>query len=268
MMLALKIVGGVFVVLLFLAAALRVRKLRRDEMREIASQVDRRLITPPPSPYQPSQGFRVVQGDEPPRPAVRREPPRPRLEPTREYVFSESQIPSTYVESISPRGRHDAEWALSKAGRPARSGGLVVGAVVAVIVVIVVVGYFYEHRHRPHQPTAATTTTAVAVRWPGHLVATATSAGVATYDLPVASYRVTVTGAAGSVHAVFESGSTNAVRWQGTVATTSSETRTLSGASRVVLDSATNAAVSVDGHPVVLPTPRTGTLTLQFVAEG
>ena len=100
---------ALFVVLLLAAAALRARKLRRDEHREVDAPVERRLTAPPPSPYTPSKGFRLLDGpvNEPLRPV----PPRPRLEPGREYVFSESQLPD-YVKSVSPLGRHDVPAAL------------------------------------------------------------------------------------------------------------------------------------------------------------
>ena len=87
MALALKIAILVVVVLVVAVAALRIRKLRRDEIRELSRPVERRLMSPPPSPYAPSKGFRLLDG---PLDATRRpEPLRPRLETDREYVFSE-----------------------------------------------------------------------------------------------------------------------------------------------------------------------------------
>ncbi len=78
MALALKIVIVVVVVLVVAVAALRIRKLRRDEIRELSRPVERRLMSPPPSPYAPSKGFRLLDG---PLDATRRpEPLRPRLE--------------------------------------------------------------------------------------------------------------------------------------------------------------------------------------------
>src|ERR1017187_1940348 len=98
MSVAWEIVIAVIVVLVALGVTLRLRKLRRDEMRKIAARVDRRLMVPPPSPYTPSKGFRLLDG--PVNSDVRPEPPRPRLEPDRDYVFSESQLPPTYQESV------------------------------------------------------------------------------------------------------------------------------------------------------------------------
>src|ERR1019366_989563 len=91
MALALKIAVVVVVVLVVAVAALRIRKLRRDEIRELSRPVERRLMSPPPSPYAPSKGFRLLDGplDSPRRP----EPLRPRLETDRHYAFSEAQMP-------------------------------------------------------------------------------------------------------------------------------------------------------------------------------
>src|ERR1035441_10756091 len=103
MSVALVVTLAVFVTLVVVVVLLRVRKLRRDDMRKIAARVDRRLMVPPPSPYTPSKGFRLLDG--PVNSAARPEPPRPRLEPDPDYVFSESQLPS-YQERASPLGRH------------------------------------------------------------------------------------------------------------------------------------------------------------------
>jgi len=58
MNLALEVALIVVAALALVAVALRLRKLRRDEMRKIANRVERRLVEPPPSPYTPSKGFR------------------------------------------------------------------------------------------------------------------------------------------------------------------------------------------------------------------
>ena len=47
MNLLVKVVAVVAVVLILAVAALRVRKLRRDEMRDLSKPVERRLRTPP-----------------------------------------------------------------------------------------------------------------------------------------------------------------------------------------------------------------------------
>ncbi len=61
-MLALKVIAVIVVLILALGTFLRVRKLRRDEMRALSKPVERRLMTPPPSPYAPSKGFRLLDG--------------------------------------------------------------------------------------------------------------------------------------------------------------------------------------------------------------
>jgi len=60
--LALEIIGIVVAVLLIAGTVLRIRKVRRDEMRELSRPLERRLVSPPPSPYAPSKGFRLLDG--------------------------------------------------------------------------------------------------------------------------------------------------------------------------------------------------------------
>src|SRR5271154_7007705 len=112
-MLALKIAVGVVVVLLLVGTVLRIRKLRRDEMRELAKPVERRLMTPPPSPYAPSKGFRLL--DESGQPIARPPQERPRLDPHRHYVFSE--LSGAGDETVSSHRRHDDEWFLSRSSQ-------------------------------------------------------------------------------------------------------------------------------------------------------
>ncbi len=158
MTLALKILVLVVVVIVVAIAALRIRKLRRDEIRELSRPVERRLVTPPPSPYAPSKGFRLLDGplDEPSRP----QPARPRLESDRDYVFSEMQTPGD--ETIVPTHlRHNEQWALSKSAR--RSAGVngVRVAVIAIIVVLLLgaVGLYLAHDKSPGAKPPTTTTT-------------------------------------------------------------------------------------------------------------
>lgn len=156
--LALKIILLLVVLLVIASAVLRIRKLRRDEIRELSKPVERRLMSPPPSPYEPSKGFRLLDG---PLEASRRpEPTRPRLEADREFVFSETQLPGD-DPVVATHLRHSEEWALSKSAR--RSGsitGLRV-AVIALLVVLIVgaIGLYLEHHKTP--PKTPTTTTTV-----------------------------------------------------------------------------------------------------------
>jgi hypothetical protein len=158
--LLLKIIVLIVVVLVVAIAVLRIRKLRRDEIRELSRPVERRLMSPPPSPYAPSKGFRLLDG--PIEEQQRPQPIRPRLETDRDYVFSETQMSSD--ESVVPSHlRHDEKWALSKsARRSANLTGLRV-AVIAVVLVLLLgaVGLYLQHHHSPEvkPPTTTTTTT-------------------------------------------------------------------------------------------------------------
>lgn len=165
MILVFEVVLAVLVVLLLSVAALRVRKLRRDERAEGDQPVERRLMVPPPSPYTSSKGFRLLDGSAETR--VRPEPPKPRLEPDRAYVFSEAQLPA-YEEFFSPQGRHDERWALSKAGhRSWASMSATRAAMLALIIVAVIfVGYYALHQHSPAKTVVTTTTTSTRIVTP------------------------------------------------------------------------------------------------------
>jgi hypothetical protein len=265
---ALKVLIGVLVALVIVTIALRLRKLRRDEMRKIAARVDRRLMVPPPSPYTPSKGFRLLDG-----PAIaeapRHDPPRPRLEPARDYVFSESQLPS-YEEGVSPIGRHDERWALSKSARPSRFAGVGsrLSVILIVLVIAAIVGLYYAKNGDKPTTTSTTTTTLASsakssqVVWPTTLVASVVSGENATYRLPTTKYRVTVSGANGAVRAVYRMGPQDTLEWQGSIAQGSSETLVLSGVSKITLGSPHNAIVKVGLSNVVFPTTLPATLTL------
>jgi hypothetical protein len=273
MSLALEIVLGVIALIVLVAIALRLRKLRRDEMRAIATRVERRLVEPPPSPYTPSKGFRLLDGplNAPDRPT----PPRPRLETDREYVFSESQLPPTYQENVSPLGRHDERWALTKSVHRSRfsSLGSRVGLVVLVLAVIAIVSVYYIQRGRHPSSTTTTTTTTLANSskakqsssnsdWPTTLVATVVRGEDASYSVPVAHYRVTVFGTNGPVWTVYQMGPTNTLEWQGKIAQHKNESLVLTGSSQITLGSPENAQVRVGLSTVKFPSPLPSTLTL------
>jgi hypothetical protein len=268
MSVALKIVIAAVVLLVIAMVALRLRKLRRDEMRKIASRVERRLLVPPPSPYTPSKGFRLLDGPLNAE-APRLEPPRPRLEADHDYVFSESQLPS-YQESVSPLGRHDERWALSKSARPARfaSASSRLGVIVLVILFAAIVGaYYVKHGNVPSTTTTTTTlasssSTHSKTTWPATLVASLVSGGNATYRVPVSTYRVTVSGASGAVWTVYRMGPQNTLEWQGNIVQGSSESLVLNGVSKITLDSPQSASVKVGLSTVVLPSTLPATLTL------
>jgi hypothetical protein len=262
-----KIVVIAAVVVVLGAVLLRLRKLRRDEMRKIAARVDRRLMVPPPSPYAPSKGFRLLDG--PVNDQGHHEPPRPRLEPDREYVFSESQLPS-YAESVSPLGRHDERWALSKSVRPSKFSSLGARLLVLVLVlaVIAIVTLYYVQPGARVKPPPTTTTTAktsnVNVVGPTTLSPSSTSGQDATYRVPASSYRVTVRGTNGPVWTVFTMGPQNTLEWQGEIALGASESLVMRGVSRISLGAPKSATVQVAQSAVDFPASLPPALTLVF----
>ena len=155
MVLTLKVLAVVALVLVATTVALRVRKLRRDQSRELARSQDRRLVTPPPSPYTPSKGFRLLDGHD--QGTVRPAPAPPRLDPQRHYVFSDA-MPSSGDDVVPSISRHDQEWLLHRSSNRSSMGAL--GAVVAVIAVVafVVAAIVIATRHHPTSPSNKTTT--------------------------------------------------------------------------------------------------------------
>ena len=129
-------------------AVLRLRKLHRDDTRARNANRD----THPTSPYVVSKGFRLVAEDEgaTATPVVRRpDPSRPRLEPGREYVFSDGQLPHS-DEGMVPAGRHDSKWALERSAHRPRfsvSSRRVLTLALILIAVLVVAGLFLNHHH-------------------------------------------------------------------------------------------------------------------------
>jgi hypothetical protein len=156
--LALKVIVLIVVILVVAIAVLRIRKLRRDEIRELSQPVERRLVSPPPSPYAPSKGFRLLDG--PIEEQRRAQPTRPRLEADKDYVFSETQMSND--ESIVPSHfRHNEQWALSKSARrsPSMTGLRV--AVIAIVLVLLLgaFGLYLQHHKSPGSKPPTTTTT-------------------------------------------------------------------------------------------------------------
>jgi hypothetical protein len=275
MNLLVKVVVILAVVLIVAVAALRVRKLRRDKMRELSKPVERRLMTPPPSPYAPSKGFRLLDG--PLDPTKRSEPPRPRLETDREYVFSETQMP-TYDDVRPSPLRHNENWALSRSARHSSlpSTGLVVVAIALVAVLVVgFVGYYVQHgspkANGPATSSTTTTTrastTTTTLVWPTSFSPSSSSGQTATYQVPAVKYQVVVTGTRGASWAVYQMGAKNTLEWQGKVALGKSESLPMTGNSIITLGSPKSATVTVGGSPVVFPSPLPTTLNLSFVAS-
>jgi hypothetical protein len=264
--LALEIIGIVVAVLLIAGTVLRIRKVRRDEMRELSRPLERRLVSPPPSPYAPSKGFRLLDGSGEPvtRPPVE----RPRLDPGRSYVFSDAQ---NSEEMAALHARHNDDWFLSRSSHRS-TGSLVargVGTVLAIAVVVaVIVTYAVEH-HSPKKSATTTTTTTTrppttTTTAPSTLHATSLSGDDASYTVPAARYRVTVTGSRGETWAVYNMGPTGTLEWQGPVDLGKNESLVMTGDSRITIGSPSSASVTVDGRPVIFPSALPATLVLVF----
>ncbi len=265
MILALEIIGIVVAVLLIAGTALRIRKVRRDEMRDLSRPLERRLVSPPPSPYAPSKGFRLLDGSGEPvaRPPVE----RPRLDPSRPYVFSDSQ---SAEESGALHARHNDDWFLSRSSHRSTSSLVArsVGIVLAVAVVVaIIVTYAVEH-HSPQQSATTTTTTTrpptTTTSVPTTLRPASLSGDDANYTVPGSRYRVTVTGSRGETWAVYNMGPASTLEWQGPVDLGKDESLVMTGDSRITLGSPSSARVTVNGRPVVFPSALPATLVLVF----
>ncbi len=150
MTVALVAVVAVVVVVVLGALVARVRRLRRGDATAPAGPVEGRLVSPPPSPYETSRGFRLLEPGESPHP---REPTaRPRLDPERSYVFSDALAPEEVVPTAR---RHDEAWFLAHSSR--RSGlvrwatALLALVVVAAIVAAVVAYHLHHGANGPVQ---------------------------------------------------------------------------------------------------------------------
>jgi hypothetical protein len=269
---ALEVVGGVVVVLVLAGVVFRMRKVRRDQSLEsMESDADRRLVAPPPSPYEPSKGFRLV--NESGEPLERHPVQRPRLDPGRQYVFSDA---ATHNDDALPvHLRHNDDWFLSRSAHRSTSSIVLraVGVVILVAIVIAIVTTFYFHKsHTPSNGasgTSTTTTTTVpktTTTLPVAFRPTTTSGENAIYSIPAARYRVTVTGARGESWTEYDMGPTNTLEWQGAVDQGQDKSLVMTGNSKITLGSPSSAAVSVDGHPIIFPTPLPATLVLVFNA--
>jgi hypothetical protein len=109
--LLIKIAGAVVLVVLVIAYVARGRR----SVRGASPRADSEIPSLPPSPYQPSRGFRLLEGNEPetPRPVA-----LPRLDPSADFIFSDPVNPVS--DSISPAHlRHDERWALERSMRRA-----------------------------------------------------------------------------------------------------------------------------------------------------
>jgi hypothetical protein len=137
--LLIRIAGGLILVVLILAHLLR----GRIGAARSKSRGDTRP-TLPPSPYQPSRGFRILDPNEPVQP---HEVQLPRIDPLKETVFNDP-LATPVDQVIPPQLRHDEKWALDRSMRRVphprvrrrrRLAWLIVIAILVVGIVAVIV---------------------------------------------------------------------------------------------------------------------------------
>ncbi|MDE3082061.1 MAG: hypothetical protein KGJ39_01425 [Acidobacteriota bacterium] len=234
------IVALLVVVLSAVVVTLRWRVVRREE-NERARRRDPRLLSPPPSPYTPSQGFRLVDGETPAPTPARPAPPRPRLD-ERDYVFGDVGGP---LEEPLHAPRHDSHWALERMTRHRRRRWrsrqwMRLGVV--VLVVVLAAGYALQRGHGA-VPASSTTT------WPARFVATAHGAHAASLTAPGSRYGVSVTASA-STQVVIKGVADN--YFHGPLSAGQSTTATVNERVAIFFDPAA-ASVALGGSSVTLP---------------
>jgi len=106
--LVIRVAGGLILVVLILAYLLRgrigaARSKTRGDTRP----------TLPPSPYQPSRGFHILDANETVQP---HEVQLPRIDPVKEIVFNDPLV-TPVDQVIPPQLRHDEKWALDRSMR-------------------------------------------------------------------------------------------------------------------------------------------------------
>ena len=143
MTIVLVVLVAVVVVGVLGALVARVRRVRRGDATAPAGPVEGRLVAPPPSPYETSRGFRLLEPGESPHP--RAPTARPRLDPERSYVFGDALAPEEVVPTAR---RHDEAWFLAHSSR--RSGIVrwataLLALVVVAALVAAVVAYYLHH---------------------------------------------------------------------------------------------------------------------------
>ena len=233
------IVVVLVVAILASVVALRWRALRHEES-ERARRRDPHLLSPPPSPYTPAQGFRLVDGETPAPAPTRPPPPRPRLD-ERDYVFGDV---GAVVEEPLHAPRHDSHWALERMTRHRRRRWrsrqwMRLGVV--VLIVVLAAGYALQRGHGAG-PASSTT-------WPTTFVATAHGAHAASVAAP-GSYYVLSVSASASTRVVIKGVADN--YFHGPLAAGQSTTSTVNERVAVFLDPAA-VSVKIGGSKVSLP---------------
>jgi hypothetical protein len=136
-----KVVG---LLVLLVLVALAVGRALNDRRRTLDVSLE---SLRPPSPYPPSRGFKLLNGDEIIEDV--RAPEVPRIDHPGELVFGEVPVP---LPLPSAKQRHDERWALERSvrrmpqlrsRRKRQSKQNVAVAVVAVVIAVVVVLHLY-----------------------------------------------------------------------------------------------------------------------------
>lgn len=154
-MVAIKVVVVLALLIAMAVVVLRVRKILRDRERRESNEPPR-LVTPPPSPYVSSKGFRLLNGDG--TPAPRPLPNRPRLDPDRQYVFGDQPVAGG-DEAMPSGSRHDEEWLLHRSShRSSLPSAGVIGVLVVIVLIIASLVIFFRHHSAPSRPTTTSTT--------------------------------------------------------------------------------------------------------------
>ena len=235
------IVAVLVVVLAVGVVVLRWRRIRHEE-NERARRLDPRLLSPPPSPYTPAQGFRLVDGETPTPTPTRPAPPRPRLD-ERDYVFGDV---GANVEEPLHAPRHDSHWALERMTRHRRRRWrsrqwMRLGVV--VLVVVLAAGYALQRGHGAG-PGSSTTTT-----WPATFAAVAHGSHAASVAAPGSRYVVTVT-ARSSTQVVIKGVADN--YFHGPLGAGQSTTSTVNERVAIFVDPA-SVSITLGGSRVSLP---------------
>src|ERR1700677_69580 len=236
-------------------------------MRELSRPVERRLVAPPPSPYEPSKGFSLLDDSGQPftRPPI--EPPR--LDPNRRYVFNESSASND--DAISSHLRHNDDWFLSRSSQRSTLSIVLRRLTVFVVIVLIVATvatYYVDHHRKDKGSTTTTSSTTTTTTFPLSLTSTKTVGDDVYYNVPAAKYQVVVRGLTGPTSVSFASGVTNIVAFQGTVQKGDVESKIMTGHSEITIASPSVASVHVQGSPVIFPSPLPATLILVFTSKG
>lgn len=139
-------------------STLRWRKLRHDEQVHNHHFSPDAPPTAPPAPYEVNRGVRLLDEGDVPR--TRSEPLRPRLDPERQYEFSDTSPFEPNSASLT-RSKHNERWALERSfhgPRISSGSGRVIVIVILGLSVLLGIGAFLQNSGGHVAPTTTTTT--------------------------------------------------------------------------------------------------------------